>query len=76
MTINTDQRVESLQGLKWRGIGFKTSLALARNGFLTFATMRNLKASRNENLLLQAIILDADNEKSVIGIIEYLRKRR
>ena len=40
MTINTDQRVGDL---KWRGIGSKTSLALAKNGFLTFATMRNLK---------------------------------
>ena len=44
MTINTDQRVGEL---KWRGIGSKTSLALAKNGFLTFATMRNLKESSN-----------------------------
>jgi NAD(P)-dependent dehydrogenase (short-subunit alcohol dehydrogenase family) len=25
------------------GIGFKTALTLARNGFYTYATMRNLK---------------------------------
>ena len=55
------------------GISFETSLALARNGFHTFATMRNLEkssniteVSRNENLPLQAIQLDVSNEKSVI----------
>jgi NAD(P)-dependent dehydrogenase (short-subunit alcohol dehydrogenase family) len=29
------------------GIGYETSLMLARNGFLTYATMRNLKKSGN-----------------------------
>lgn len=28
------------------GIGFETSLALARNGFYTYATMRNLDKSK------------------------------
>ena len=42
------------------GIGFETSLALAREGFHTFATMRDLKKSdriceiaKNENLTLE-----------------------
>jgi NAD(P)-dependent dehydrogenase (short-subunit alcohol dehydrogenase family) len=29
------------------GIGFQTALTLARNGFYTYATMRNLKKSKN-----------------------------
>ena len=29
------------------GIGYETSLILARNGFLTYATMRNLNKSEN-----------------------------
>jgi len=72
MTINTRQRVAVVTGSS-SGIGFETSLALARNGFHTFATMRNLEksnniteASRNENFPLQAIQLDVNNEKSVI----------
>src|SRR5919199_3294964 len=34
------------------GIGYETSLILARNGFLTYATMRNL--NKNENIKLIA----------------------
>ena len=33
------------------GIGFETSLLLARNGFLTYATMRNLDKSDRINEL-------------------------
>ena len=33
------------------GIGYETSLILARNGFLTFATMRNLNKSENIKLI-------------------------
>ena len=57
------------------GIGFETSLTLARNGFHTYATMRILEGSRGseqitdiakrENLPLQVIQLDVDNDKSV-----------
>jgi NADP-dependent 3-hydroxy acid dehydrogenase YdfG len=72
MTTNTGQRVAVVTGSS-SGISFETSLALARNGFHTFATMRNLEkssniteVSRNENLPLQAIQLDVNNEKSVI----------
>ena len=60
------------------GIGFETSLALARNGFHTYATMRKLEEgksnqimniAKNENLPLQAIQLDVDNDKSVLDAI-------
>lgn len=54
------------------GIGFETSLALARNGFYTYATMRNpeksnliTKRATSEKLPLQALSLDVNIEKSV-----------
>lgn len=54
------------------GIGFETSLMLARNGFYTYATMRNLGKSetiidlkQKEKLPLQALHLDVTNDKSV-----------
>jgi NAD(P)-dependent dehydrogenase (short-subunit alcohol dehydrogenase family) len=60
------------------GIGYETSLALARNGFYTYATMRKLEGeseqtitniSKSENLPLQVIQLDVNNDKSVIDAI-------
>ena len=33
------------------GIGYETSLILARNGFITYATMRNLNKSDNIRLI-------------------------
>lgn len=59
------------------GIGFETSLALARNGFHTYATMRKVEGksnqiidiSKKEDLPLQAIQLDVDNDKSVLDAI-------
>jgi NAD(P)-dependent dehydrogenase (short-subunit alcohol dehydrogenase family) len=54
------------------GIGFETALLLARNGFHTYASMRNLEKSRNiieianrDELPLQVIQLDVDDDKSV-----------
>jgi len=54
------------------GIGYETSLSLAREGYFTYATMRDLKKAdavkkiaENENLPLKIIELDVDNEKSV-----------
>ena len=60
------------------GIGFETSLALARNGFHTYATMRNIDnggsnpitdMAKNDNLQLQVIQLDVDDDKSVLDAI-------
>ena len=54
------------------GIGFATSVMLARNNFYTYASMRNIaKADRikdiakKENLPLQAIQLDVTDDRSV-----------
>jgi NAD(P)-dependent dehydrogenase (short-subunit alcohol dehydrogenase family) len=54
------------------GIGYETSLALAREGFLTYATMRNLEKggsiksdSDKENLPLKIMQLDVTDDASV-----------
>ena len=51
------------------GIGFETALTLARNGFYTYATMRNLKKSitikeiaNKEALPLKVVQLDVDSD--------------
>ena len=66
------------------GIGYETSLLLARKGFHTFATMRNLEdgsrqitaIAKNENLPLQVIQLDVNNDKSVIDAINRIVKKK
>jgi NAD(P)-dependent dehydrogenase (short-subunit alcohol dehydrogenase family) len=59
------------------GIGFETSLTLARNGFFTYATMRNLEKStkikeiaNKEALPLEVIQLDVDNDLSTKNAIQ------
>ena len=59
------------------GIGYETSLILARNGFLTYATMRNLNKSENvklvaakENLPIKIIQLDVTDDVSVTNAIQ------
>ena len=58
------------------GIGFETSLALAREGYFTYATMRDTTKSdkikeitQKENLKISILELDVDNEKSVKSAI-------
>jgi short-subunit dehydrogenase len=79
-----DQKVAIVTGSSG-GIGFETSLILARNGFHTYSTMRNLEGEKakplpevvkNENLQLQAIELDVDNDKSVIDAINTIVEER
>jgi NAD(P)-dependent dehydrogenase (short-subunit alcohol dehydrogenase family) len=69
MTFN--QRVAVVTGTS-SGIGYETSLTLARNGFLTYATMRNLNKSGNiksvaekEKLPLKIVQLDVTDDGSV-----------
>jgi NADP-dependent 3-hydroxy acid dehydrogenase YdfG len=61
------------------GIGFETSLLFARNGFSTYATMRNLEKyskiidiATKDNLLLEVLRLDVTDEnfiKDAVNII-------
>jgi len=44
--INHNKKVAVVTGSS-TGIGYETSLILAKNGFLTYATMRNLNKSEN-----------------------------
>jgi NAD(P)-dependent dehydrogenase (short-subunit alcohol dehydrogenase family) len=59
------------------GIGYETSLILARNGFLTYATMRNLNKRENiksvatrDNLPIQIKQLDVTDDVSVTNAIQ------
>jgi NAD(P)-dependent dehydrogenase (short-subunit alcohol dehydrogenase family) len=59
------------------GIGFETSLALARSGFYTYATMRSpakgkalVDAAEKERLHLKVTELDVDRDESVAGAID------
>ena len=65
------------------GIGLETSLSLARNGFHTFATMRDLNRDeeikevvRKENLNVEILQLDVDNEESVNEAINTVMERK
>ena len=59
------------------GIGLETALALARNGYETYASMRDVKksaeleyAAKKENLKIKIIELDVDKEESIISAIK------
>jgi NAD(P)-dependent dehydrogenase (short-subunit alcohol dehydrogenase family) len=59
------------------GIGFETALLLARSGFHTYATMRNLEKSKKiteiantEKLPLQVVQLDVNDDISVKNAID------
>ena len=58
------------------GIGFETALALAKEGYFTYATMRDTTKSdkikeiaQKENLKINVLELDVDDEKSVKSAI-------
>ena len=59
------------------GIGFETALLLARSGFHTYASMRNLEKSKKiteiasrEKLPLQVVQLDVNDDRSVKDAID------
>ncbi len=63
------------------GIGFETSLALARNGFYTYASMRDtrkgqqlLDVIKKENLAIQIIQLDVDDVESIVSAIKKIEE--
>ncbi len=65
------------------GIGFETSLMLARNGYFTYATMRNIQKSKEieriaqqENLPIRIVEMDVNNDNSVKTTIEKIISER
>jgi len=59
------------------GIGFETALALARDGYYTYATMRDTKkgdkildVAKKENLKIEVLELDVDKEKTIKDCIK------
>ena len=59
------------------GIGLETALALARDGYETYASMRDIKksaeleyAAKKEKLKIKIIELDVDEEESIISAIK------
>jgi NAD(P)-dependent dehydrogenase (short-subunit alcohol dehydrogenase family) len=65
------------------GIGFETSVLLARNNFYTYATMRNIDKSRKiadlakkDNLPLEVLQLDVSNDKSVKDAINIIAEKQ
>src|SRR5919202_2050226 len=77
---NNNQRVAVVTGSS-SGIGFETALALAHNGFLTFATMRNIgkagplvEIAKKEHLPISTKALDVDNDESVSNAIREIQE--
>src|ERR687896_417173 len=65
------------------GIGFETSLMLARNGYFTYATIRDIQKSKEieriahqENLPIRIVEMDVDNDNSVKMTIEKIISER
>jgi len=65
------------------GIGFETSVVLARNGFYTYATMRNIDKSnkiadlaKRDNLPLKVLQLDVSNVNSVKDAISIIAEKQ
>ena len=65
------------------GIGYETALLLARNGYDTFATMRNMnkskqitEVSKRENLPLRVLHLDVNEDRSVTDAINNILKEK
>ena len=65
------------------GIGFETVLALAREGYYTYATMRDTKKgnhikeiAKKENLKLEVIELDVDKDETVQAAINKIMNEK
>jgi len=65
------------------GIGLETALSLARDGYYTFASMRDTKkageleyAAKKENLKINVTELDVDKEESIISAIKKIMAER
>jgi NAD(P)-dependent dehydrogenase (short-subunit alcohol dehydrogenase family) len=76
MESSTNQRVAIVTGSS-TGIGYETSIALARDGFLTYATMRNLNKAESiksvatrESLPIRVKQLDVTDDMSVKNAVQ------
>ena len=65
------------------GIGFETALALARENYFTFASMRNTdkagkiqEIAKKENLNLEVIELDVDKEESIKSAVKKIQEQK
>jgi len=65
------------------GIGFETALALARENYFTFASMRNTdkagkiqEIAKKENLNLEVIELDVDKEESIKSAVKKIQGQK
>jgi NAD(P)-dependent dehydrogenase (short-subunit alcohol dehydrogenase family) len=65
------------------GIGYETSLSLARDGYFTYATMRDVKKAETikkiaekESLPLKVIELDVDDEDSVENAVKTVMEEK
>jgi len=74
--VGMDKKKVALVTGSSSGIGYETALLLARNGFDTFATMRNMnkskeitEVSKRENLPLRVMQLDVNDDRSVADAI-------
>lgn len=80
--MSKNQKVAVVTGSS-TGIGFETSLMLARNGYFTYATMRDIQKSKEieriaqqENLPIKVVEMDVDNDNSVKTTIEKIISER
>jgi len=62
------------------GIGFETSLALARDGYFTYATMRDpkkginlLETAKKENLKIEILPLDVDKKNTIKNTVQKIK---
>ena len=76
---SSNQKVAVVTGSS-SGIGFETSLTLARNGFLTYATMRNLgkgatiqSVATIEGLRIRVVQLNVTEERSINDAIHSIK---
>lgn len=65
------------------GIGYETCLSLARDGYYTFATVRDVKKAekilqiaKKENLKIEIVELDVDDEKSISTAIQKILSKK
>jgi NAD(P)-dependent dehydrogenase (short-subunit alcohol dehydrogenase family) len=80
--VNNKKAVAVVTGSS-SGIGYETSLLLAKNGFFTYATMRSpdksnkiINLKQNEKLPLEVLRLDVTDDKSVKEAIKKIVNER